>query len=301
MPTRCSWRLLAPDKRPVLGDRPSRAAAAHIAIATLWVVARHATQRSRVAHLDGMVLAVAEVGAHPDMPTATRILATNFLFELCGESVDEDSTGTGAEPDDAEMAWRKQFAEEIVAQFQGFSGKYPKLALVVRFLDSDDPRAHKFGAEMLARTAVTQRQKAAVAKLKGPKRLCRLLRSADQEDVVRSMAGSRHTTSLVLTCASGAQVRACLHAMLNLTTQEDCQAQSGRWGVDALLAFTRSVAFPKVQQLATKVLQNVQKHGANRTRLYNTELRLRAQDCLNDPKVIRATRVDNPRPSCNGV
>ena len=118
------------------------------------------------------------------MPTPTRILATNFLFELCGESVDEEGV-MGPEPDEEEMAWRKQFAEEIVAQFQGFSGQYPKLALVVRFLDSDDPRAHKFGAEMIARTAVTQLQKAAVAKLKGPKRLCRLIRAAEKEEVVR--------------------------------------------------------------------------------------------------------------------
>lgn len=116
---------------------------------------------------------------------------------------------------------------------------------------------------MLVRTAVTQAQKAAVASLHGPKLLCHLVSTSTNVDLVQS----------------------CMHALLNLTTQSHCQDQAGRYGLDEFLQLSRSTMYPRMQHLASQILSNLQKHGANRTRLYKEELRLRRADVLEQPAV----------------
>ena len=270
-----------------------------MAIGVLWRVVSHAHLREYVVRLPGMVVAIGRIAADSSMPTTTRILASDFLFELCGEALDGDAAPHTSQAELEEAArWKKQFAEVVVGQFQGFSGPFPKLALVTRFLDSDDADAQAYGADMIARGAKTQRQKAALAKLNGPRKLARLLRRAAEERVVSCLCCTPRSHHSEYSQPHALQVASSLHALLNLTTQEDCQQQTGRWGIQSLMAFARNVTYPQLQVLATKIMQNVQKHASNRTRLYNEELRLRLQDCRNDPSV-RGMLCSVERPLCS--
>ena len=87
------------------------------------------------------------------------------------------------------------------------------------------------------------------------------------------------------------QVSAALHALVNLTTNPECQKQAGRCGLDSLMAFsrTRLDAQPQLQHLASLVISNLQKHPANRTPLYTRELRYRSADVRRHPFVRRVT------------
>lgn len=93
-------------------------------------------------------------------------------------------------------------------------------------------------------------------------------------------------------------MNACLHALLNMTTEQSCQDQTGKHGISALLEFCEPSPVHELQDMASKVLHNVQRHPANRTRLYRAELRIRR---ANMPMgMVREVWGPRPRLHTNG-
>ena len=239
-----------------------------MAVAAMWAVSSYPETLDAVLSERMLGPTVALVSADRSLPTVTRVLATNFLCVLTG-----GPTGSGAHPNaaDASVArdaaararFLRSFADEMEDNSLGLGSDYPQLELLVNLLDDDDPIAQQYAAGMIVRTAVDQRRKATISALGGTRLLCELLASSGEARVVA----------------------ACMHALLNLSTHADNQVVIGRHGLNTLLAFSRNTDFAALGDVAAKVLSNVQKHGANRTKLYAAELRLRAADILQRPGV----------------
>lgn len=116
---------------------------------------------------------------------------------------------------------------------------------------------------MLARTVDTQRSKRYFAQINATKTLL---------DELRHCARIEHTCDL-------------LHCLLNVSSSPECQDQLGRYGMNLLLNLARNHRNTLVRDLAGRIMFNLGKHVANRTRLYKAELRYKARE-------TRAAQVD---------
>ena len=113
---------------------------------------------------------------------------------------------------------------------------------------------------MLARTVDTQRAKRYFAQIGATKTLL---------EELRSCARIEHTCDL-------------LHCLLNVSSAAECQDQAGRYGMNLLLSLARNHKNSLVRDLAGRIMFNLGKHVANRTRLYKAELRHKAREARRD-------------------
>lgn len=68
-----------------------------------------------------------------------------------------------------------------------------------------------------------------------------------------------------------------LHALLNLSTESNNQAQIGKYGISKLVAFSHDEAAPNLRGFSTRIIANLLRNGENRTALYRQELSHKAQ------------------------
>lgn len=61
---------------------------------------------------------------------------------------------------------------------------------------------------------------------------------------------------------------AALHALLNLSTESNNQAQIGKYGVELLVQLSHDQSAPNQRGFATRIIANLLHHSENRTRLY---------------------------------
>lgn len=151
----------------------------HIALSCLFHVAVVPTALGVVTTAPDLAVAMARIAADKRYKTPTRTLATNLLFFLSGDRGDVHGADSVASPE------QLQFASQMVATV-GRGGKFPRLALLVNFLSSSDTAAQQYGATMIARSANDHAQKTAIAAMQGPKKLCKIVASSTQADLVRA-------------------------------------------------------------------------------------------------------------------
>ena len=68
-----------------------------------------------------------------------------------------------------------------------------------------------------------------------------------------------------------------LHALLNLSTESNNQAQIGKYGISKLVAFSHDESAPNLRGFSTRIIANLLRNGENRTALYRQELSHKAQ------------------------
>ena len=132
--------------------------------------------------------------------------------------------------------------------------------LLVGFLQSAHRRHHRYGAMQIASNCDTPHAKLAVAKFGGTRRLVALLKKYADESV------QRHRQTIL----------ALMHALLNLSTHHKNQEIAGMHGCDLISELATLDHLPDIQGFAARILKNLSRFGANRTRLYKAELRIKA-------------------------
>ena len=138
--------------------------------------------------------------------------------------------------------------------------------LLVGFLNSDHEMHHKYGASSIARTCTSARSKGAIGKLGGAQRLVVLLKR-----YVRNGQASNHGTE------SNQTVLALLNAVLNMTTYGRNQEIVGKTGAGFISELATRDHAADIQGFAARILKNLARNPANRSRLYKAELRLKAE------------------------
>lgn len=138
--------------------------------------------------------------------------------------------------------------------------------LLVGFLNSDHEMHHKYGASSIARTCTSARSKGAIGKLGGVRRMVVLLKR-----YVRNGQASNHGTK------SNQTVLAILNAVLNMTTYGRNQEIVGKTGAGFISELATRGHAADIQGFAARILKNLARNPANRSRLYKAELRLKAE------------------------
>lgn len=131
--------------------------------------------------------------------------------------------------------------------------------LVVNFLKSKDVATREYGAQVIAREFQEELKKRHLARLGGCKLLVKQLHMSPTPP--EPLANAR---------------MAALHALLNVTTEEEAQRAVGKCGLARLVDLTQPPHTPEVKAFASRIVLNCKRHPANRAQLYREELRVKA-------------------------
>lgn len=221
----------------------------YMAAATTWLVGRSGSDKLERLVRCGAIERLIRVAQNDKQPVKTKIMAADAVQDLarCARGAAEHPDGT---------AQAVEVHQRVLQQLTADGRTHGVLNMLVDFLRNPEDSAQRYGAKYIARVANTSKAKHAIAELDGCRVLCQLLKKS----CVRS----------VLLDAMG--------ALLNLTTESECQLQSGRHGAGVLLHFARAVGEPKLAEFATHIIRHVKRHDKNVSMLYRAELHFKSSD-----------------------
>lgn len=112
---------------------------------------------------------------------------------------------------------------------------------------------------------------------------------AEFKSSVSALRGATVLIKLLRTTEHKEVAQACLHALLNLTTDAANQVEVCSVGLRVLLDFATVPEFPEFQAMSSKILQNLRTNPSNRTSMYQAELEVKG-------RILRLART---RASCD--